>query len=97
MKCRSMLTAVMSTTALGYSLDVADTSVQIYQTQSDLLGPVEANLRTIKLKDIRPVQALLDGIRIHPLRVRFAFTSGGQLRSCTTRYARPDVSKPEPA
>jgi len=65
------------TTALGYSLDVSDTGVQIERTVElpDVLG----NLKTIKLKDIRPAQALLDGIRIHPLRVRFAFTSSGQL------------------
>jgi hypothetical protein len=65
------------TTALGYSLDVADTSVQIQRTVQP--PDVEGNLRTIALKDIRPAQALLDGIRIHPLRVRFAFTSTGQL------------------
>jgi hypothetical protein len=64
------------TTALGYSLDVADTSVQIGladETES------EPDLRAIKLKDIEPVQTLLDGMRIHPLRVRFAFTSDGRL------------------
>jgi hypothetical protein len=65
------------TTALGYSLDVADTRVQIQRTVQP--PDVEGNLRTIALKDIRPAQALLDGIRIHPLRVRFAFTSTGQL------------------
>ena len=37
------------------------------------------DLGGIKLKDIKPVEALLDGIRIHPLRLRFAFTSGGRL------------------
>lgn len=61
------------TTALGYSLDVPDTSVQIERPNEN------GNLRTITLKDIRPVQALLDGLRIHPLRVRFAFTSDGRL------------------
>jgi hypothetical protein len=65
------------TTALGYSLDVSDTSIQIVPTGE--LSDVEGNLRTIALKDIRPAEALLDGIRIHPLRVRFAFTSTGQL------------------
>lgn len=64
------------TTALGYSLDVPDTSVQIARTVE---LPEEGNLQTIALKDIRPAEALLDGIRIHPLRVRFAFTSTGQL------------------
>jgi hypothetical protein len=61
------------TTALGYSLDVPDVSVQIERPSED------GNLRTIALKDIRPVQTLFDGVRIHPLRVRFAFTSDGRL------------------
>lgn len=63
-------------TAIGYSLDVADTSVQIGLVDEN---EPEPDLRAIKLTDIAPVQALLDGIRIHPLRVRFAFTSGGRL------------------
>jgi hypothetical protein len=62
------------TTALGYSLDVADTSVQI-----GLADETEPDLKTITLKDIEPVQTLLDGMRIHPLRVRFAFSSDGRL------------------
>lgn len=71
------------TTAIGYSLDVAGTSVQVRHPDFQNLpasgtGP-EADLRAIKLNDIAPVQALLDGIRIHPLRVRFAFTSDGRL------------------
>jgi hypothetical protein len=61
------------TTALGYSLDVPDVSVQIERPSED------GNLRTIELKHIIPVQTLLDGMRIHPLRVRFAFTSDGRL------------------
>jgi hypothetical protein len=64
------------TTALGYSLDVADTSVQIGLADETELEP---DLRKIRLTDIEPVQALLDGLRIHPLRVRFAFTSDGRL------------------
>jgi hypothetical protein len=64
------------TTALGYSLDVPDTEIQIERTDS---AGTEGDLRSIKLKDIKPVQALLDGIRIHPLRVRFAFSSDGRL------------------
>jgi hypothetical protein len=66
------------TTAISYSLDVPDTSVQIVRPEET------GNLSTISLKDIRPVEALLDGIRIHPLRVRFAFTSGGQLAQVPT-------------
>lgn len=64
------------TTALGYSLDVADTSVQIGLANEK---ETEPDLKAITLKDIEPVQALLDGMRIHPLRVRFAFTSDGRL------------------
>jgi hypothetical protein len=64
------------TTALGYSLDVADTSVQIGLADEK---ETEPDLKAITLKDIEPVQALLDGMRIHPLRVRFAFTSDGRL------------------
>jgi hypothetical protein len=64
------------TTALGYSLDVADTSVQIGLADEK---ETEPDLRAITLKDIEPVQTLLDGMRIHPLRVRFAFTSDGRL------------------
>ena len=71
------------TTALGYSLDGADTSVQIglASTQNLPAAATEADpdLRLITLKDIEPVQTLLDGMRIHPLRVRFAFSSDGRL------------------
>jgi hypothetical protein len=63
------------TTALGYSLDVPDTKIHIERTVQGTPG----DLRSIKLTDIKPAQALLDGIRIHPLRVRFAFSSDGQL------------------
>ena len=38
-------------------------------------------LGDIKLTEIRPVQALFDGIRIHPLRTRFAFTADGELNT----------------
>jgi hypothetical protein len=66
------------TTALGYSLDVPDTSVQIESLPVPTTS-MPFDLGGIKLKDIKPVEALLDGIRIHPLRLRFAFTSGGRL------------------
>src|SRR5215510_3409216 len=39
------------------------------------------NLGNIILKQIKPVQSLFDGIRIDPLRLRFAFSAGGQLNS----------------
>ena len=64
------------TTALGYSLDVPDTEIRIERTGG---GGTEGDLRSLKLTDIKPTQALLDGIRIHPLRVRFAFSSDGRL------------------
>jgi len=56
--------------AIGYSLDPGDVSAQIDRADDPL------DLRTIKLKEIRPAQALLDGIRIHPIRVRLAFAGG---------------------
>jgi hypothetical protein len=62
-------------TAVGYSLDAGDTRIQI-DSQSD---PV--NLGDITLNQIKPVQSLFDGVRLDPLRVRFAFTAGGQLNT----------------
>lgn len=62
------------TLALGYSLDPKDTSLEVDLRPNG--GQVDLN--NITLKDIKPAQALLDGIRIHPIRVRFAF-SGGSL------------------
>lgn len=60
-------------TALSYSLDAGDTKIEV-DRGDDLI-----NLNEIRLTEIRPAQALFDGIRIHPLRARFAFTAGGQL------------------
>jgi hypothetical protein len=60
-------------TAVGYSLDAGDTRIQI-DSQSD---PV--NLGDIRLNQIKPVQSLFDGVRLDPLRVRFAYSAGGQL------------------
>lgn len=74
------------TTALGYSLDTADAGVQVELGNATVPPPQPldpptnlVDLKKIRLKDIKPVQALLDGIRIHPIRVRFAFTSDGRL------------------
>jgi hypothetical protein len=74
------------TTALGYSLDPGDIGIQIELANATVppLNPEDpptnlVDLHKIRLKDIKPVQTLLDGIRIHPLRVRFAFTSDGRL------------------
>jgi hypothetical protein len=60
-------------TALGYSLDAGDTRIEI-DTQAD-----QVNLGDIKLTEIKPIQSIFDGIRVDPLRVRFAFSAGGQL------------------
>jgi hypothetical protein len=62
-------------TAVGYSLDAGDTRIEI-DSKSD---PV--NLSEIQLTQIKPVQSLFDGIRLDPLRARFAFSAGGQLNT----------------
>lgn len=63
-------------TSLSYSLDAGDTKVEV-----DRPDPAEdpIDLNTINLVQFRPVQALFDGIRIHPLRTRFAFSVSGLL------------------
>jgi hypothetical protein len=72
------------TLAIGYSLDPKDASLQI-----ELNAQVaDTDLRTIKLRDIKPAQALLDGIRIHPIRVRLAFSSAGLSTVPTATAAR---------
>jgi hypothetical protein len=65
-------------TAIGYGLDIPDLGVKVPEVpgEEELLL---ANLKSIKLKRIKPLQALLDGIRVHPLRVRFAFGCDGRL------------------
>src|SRR5262245_557875 len=60
-------------TAVGYSLDAGDTKIEVNRAGATV------DLNDIKLTEIRPVQALFDGIRIHPLRARFAFDIGGEL------------------
>ena len=65
------------TLAIGYSLNVPESTVKInFEPPHEDTDPVA--LGGIKLKEIPP-DALLDGIRIHPSRVRFAFTNLGQL------------------
>ncbi|HTG17489.1 MAG TPA: hypothetical protein VK747_19730, partial [Blastocatellia bacterium] len=64
-------------TALGYSLDPGSTSVEI-ERGDDLI-----DLKSISLAQIKPVQALFDGIRIHPIRVKFAFGGDGRLASAS--------------
>jgi hypothetical protein len=64
-------------TAVGYSLDAGSTSIEIVNPLTNPDGSVP--LGSITLTTIRPVEALFDGIRIHPLRTRFAFDSAGQL------------------
>jgi len=66
-------------TALGYTLDASDTKIEIDRPSVPENTPI--NLNEIKLTEIRPAQILFDGIRIHPLRTRFAFTAGGQLNT----------------
>jgi hypothetical protein len=60
-------------TAVGYSLDAGDTRIEIDSNQDTV------NLGEIQLTQIKPVQSLFDGIRVDPLRLRFAFSAGGQL------------------
>ncbi|MCI0695254.1 hypothetical protein L0337_25010 [candidate division KSB1 bacterium] len=68
------------TTAIGYGLDAPDTSVQTPDEEDLPLTELKLiDLKPIKLRELKPAQALLDGIRIHPLRVRFAFTREGRL------------------
>jgi hypothetical protein len=66
------------TTAIGYSLDAGDTGVRIERLNEN------GDLRTIMLRDIKPAKALLDGIRLHPIRLRFAFGSDGRLSTVPT-------------
>ena len=72
-------------TAITYSLDAGDTTIAIVRpTASNALSPpqdVPIDLREVRLTEIRPVQSLFDGVRVHPLRTRFAFTPGGQLNN----------------
>lgn len=75
------------TTALAYSLDVGDIGLEI--KDYTIINPNGADLRSIKLTDIMPVQALLDGIRLHPLRVRFAIGSDGQLACVDEDMIKP--------
>jgi hypothetical protein len=65
-------------TAINYSLDTGDTTIEIVKDKP-------LNLGDIKLTEIRPVQALFEGIRIHPLRTRFAFPAGGQLNTSVSQ------------
>jgi hypothetical protein len=79
-------------TAINYSLDPGDTTIEIVKGG-------RLNLGDIKLTEIRPVQALFDGIRIHPLRTRFAFPAGGQLNTSVSqdllRRLFQSVNRPE--
>lgn len=81
------------TTAIGYSLETHDANIQVRlkdDNEPENKRDQTVNLREIKLADIKPVQALFDGIRVHPLRVRFSFASGGQLAT----VPRDMVSQP---
>jgi hypothetical protein len=76
-------------TAITYSLDAGDTTIEIDRDDEPI------DLGMIQLTEMRPVQALLDGIRIDPLRTRFAFTAGGQLNPTLSRFSRPDLPRPD--
>jgi hypothetical protein len=69
------------TLAIGYSLDPGDTSLEVDLTEAAVKSESQttdlADLGKIKLKDIKPAQALLDGIRIDPIRLLLAFTNAG--------------------
>ena len=58
--------------ALGYSLDTRGAGLQVEATPND----GEVALAEIKLREIKPAEALLDGIRLDPIRVRLAFANG---------------------
>jgi|GEM_PF-1506851 len=62
--------------ALSYSLDAGDASVGLQPPLSP--GGDYVNLKTIRLEDIQPRSALIEGIRLHPRRVRFAFGCDGR-------------------
>lgn len=71
-------------TNISYGLDAGDNIIQIKERKDENNNlpnatATDLNLYKIKLSDITPVQRLFDGIRIHPLRVKFAFTSDGKL------------------
>ncbi|HZM85109.1 MAG TPA: hypothetical protein VFF31_01010 [Blastocatellia bacterium] len=69
------------TLGIGYSLDPGDTSLTIDLVEavgnSDGNPTDPADLNKIRLKDIKPARALLDGIRIDPVRLFLAFTNSG--------------------
>jgi hypothetical protein len=67
-------------TAIGYSLDADGARIEI-DSKQDTAKPDEIKLGEIKLSEIKPVQSLFDGIRLDPLRLRFAFSAGGQLNT----------------
>jgi len=66
-------------TAINYSLDTGDTNIEIVKDGPSDNQNAPIDLGDIKLNEIRPMEALFDGVRIHPLRTRFAFPAGGQL------------------
>ena len=66
-------------TAVGYSLDAGDTRIEVNRSGDTI------DLNDIKLTEIRPLQTLFDGFRIHPLRARFVFNIGGALNDAVSR------------
>lgn len=93
-------------TAMGYGLDVGDTGVEIVaESIPDRSPPMiepergeTVDLGTVTLHDIRPAQALLDGIRVHPIRVPFAFDRQGDLNTVPSQMAQrvfQSVNRPQ--
>jgi hypothetical protein len=74
--------------ALSYSLDAGDPSVTLQPPPSPNTpsgnggAPVHGgdfvDLKGIRLEDIQPRSALIEGVRLHPRRVRFAFGCDGR-------------------
>jgi hypothetical protein len=82
-------------TAMSYSLDAGDTKIEINRPAVSPGVPID--LKGIKLSEIRPAQSLFDGIRIHPLRTRFAFAAGqlGQVSQDLLGRLFQSLNRPE--
>ena len=58
--------------AIGYSLDTQDTDLQV-----EVPDGQQVSLGSLNLSQIKPVQALFDGIRLDPVRLQLAFSNAG--------------------
>jgi hypothetical protein len=68
-------------TAVSYSLDAGDPKIEVDHIAVNPPAPNQVSLGQVKLAEFKPAQALFDGIRLHPLRARFAFAAGGTLNT----------------